>query len=670
MARPSKAETLAAIHREALTEFDAVQSALRDVRLECLTDRRFATVTGGQWEGLTAQFENKPMLEVNKVHLAVLRLINEFRNNKVTVDFVSKEGDEYDKLADLCDGLYRADEQDSGAEEAYLNAFEEAVTGGFGAFRLRTAYEDEEDDEDERQRIRIEPIFDADTSVFFDLQAKRQDKADARKCWVITSYTREAYTEEFGDDPQTWPKMEDGRLFDWFTPDVVYVAEYYRVEEKPETIHIFRHLDGREERFPESVLEDQPETMLELEALGAVKVREKKVKRRRVHKYILSGGGILEDCGVIAGRHIPVVPVYGKRWFVDGIERCMGHVRLAKDAQRLKNMQLSKLAELSAKSSVPKPIFLSEQVSGHEQVWADDAVNDYPFLTVNPVTDANGQIMPSGPIAYTQPPQIPPAMAALLQLTEVDMAEILGNNQQAEKVVSNTSGKAIEMIQQRLDSQAFIYMDNMRIAVRRAGEIWLSMAREVYVEEGRKMKTAAPDGTTGSAELAKPTLNEDGELEYENDSTEADFDLYASTGPTSESKRQSTVRNLISIMAVTQDPETLQVLNSLVLMNMDGEGMQDLRDWVRARLIRMGAVKPTEEEAQQLAQEAQNAKPDPQAAYLESAAAAEKAKTIKTLADAELSQAKTAETYAGIDAAEIETAIKAAQALQPQNPVQ
>jgi hypothetical protein len=35
--------------------------------------------------------------------------------------------------------------------------------------------------------------------------------------------------------------------------------------------------------------------------------------------------------------------VYGKRWFVDNIERCMGHVRLAKDPQRLKNMQLSKL---------------------------------------------------------------------------------------------------------------------------------------------------------------------------------------------------------------------------------------------------------------------------------------------------------------------------------------
>ena len=48
---------------------------------------------------------------------------------------------------------------------------------------------------------------------------------------------------------------------------------------------------------------------------------------------------ILEDAGYIAGKCIPIVVVYGKRWFVDNIERCMGHVRLAKDAQRLKTLQ-------------------------------------------------------------------------------------------------------------------------------------------------------------------------------------------------------------------------------------------------------------------------------------------------------------------------------------------
>ena len=166
MPRQSKEQRFADIHADALAEFDEIQAAMRDERLQCLKDRRFYSIPGAQWEGaLGDQFENKPKFEVNKIHLAVIRIINEYRNNRITVDFVPKEGTENDKLADTCDGLYRADEQDSVAEEAYDNAFEEAVGGGFGAWRLRTCYEDEEDPENEKQRIRIEPIFDAEQAV-------------------------------------------------------------------------------------------------------------------------------------------------------------------------------------------------------------------------------------------------------------------------------------------------------------------------------------------------------------------------------------------------------------------------------------------------------------------------------------------------------------------------
>ena len=148
MARMTRSERLATVHQDALQEFDDIQSAMREGRLQCLEDRRFYSIAGAQWEGnLAEQFNNKPRFEVNKIHLSVMRIINEYRNNRITVDFVSKDGTSDDKLADTCDMLFRADEQDSGADEAYDNAFEEAVGGGFGAFRLRTEYEDEYDEE-------------------------------------------------------------------------------------------------------------------------------------------------------------------------------------------------------------------------------------------------------------------------------------------------------------------------------------------------------------------------------------------------------------------------------------------------------------------------------------------------------------------------------------------
>jgi len=673
MAR-SKAEKWAAIHSEAMAEFDAIQSALRDERLQCLQDRRFYSIAGAQWEGqIGEQFESKPRFEVNKIHLAVIRIINEYRNNRITVDFVSKDGEsEYDKLAETCDGLYRADEQDSGAEEAYDNAFEEAVGGGFGAWRLRTVYEDEEDDEDERQRIRIEPIFDADSCVFFDLNAKRQDKADAKRCFVLTAMTRDAYAEEWGDDPASWPKDIFQHEFDWLTPDLVYVAEYYRVEETSETVRVFEMLDGEEERHTDAELEaDDGALLVELQAIGAKEVRQKKVKRRKVRKYILSGRAVLEDCGYIAGKHIPIVPMYGKRWFIDGVERCMGHVRLAKDAQRLKNMQLSKLGEISALSSVEKPIFTPEQIAGHQMMWAEDNIKNYPYLLINPVTDAMGQQVVGGPAAYTKAPNLPPAMAALLQITEQDMQDVLGNQQQGDKVVSNISGKAIEMIQQRLDMQTFIYMSNMAKSVKRSGEIWLSMAKDIFVEPGRKMKAITSGGTSEAVELMRPTLNkETGEVEFENDLSEAEFDIAVDVGPSSSSKRQATVRALTGMMQVTQDPETMQVLSAMALMNIEGEGVSDVRDYFRGKLVRLGAVKATEQEAEQMQAEMQGQQPDPQAMYLMSAAKEAEAKAMKaqadtvlTVAKSEQTRAQTIETLSNVSANQQKAAIETAQAI-------
>lgn len=657
MARISKEQRLANLHAEALSQFDNVQTALRDERLQCLQDRRFYSLAGAQWEGpLWDIYENKPKFEVNKIALAVMRIISEYRNNRITVDFVSKDGAENDKLADTCDGLYRADEHDSVANEAYDNAFEEAVGGGFGAWRLRTTYEDDEDEDNERQRIQIEPIFDADSSVFFDLNAKRQDKADARFCYVIYSMTYESYKEEWNDDPTDWPKIIHQYEFDWATPDVVYIAEYYKVEDVTETIRIFRAIDGTEERYKSSEFTDDPALEETLAAIGSVEVRQRKIKSRRIHKYIMSGGKVLEDCGYIAGKCIPIVPVYGKRWFVDNVERCMGHVRLAKDAQRLKNMQLSKLGEISALSSVEKPILTPEQIAGHQLMWAEDNLKDYPYLLINPITNADGSQAISGPVAYTRSPAIPPAMAALLQVTEQDMQDILGNPQAGEKVVSNVSGKAVEMIQQRLDMQTFIYMSNFAKAMKRCGEIWLSMAKEVYVEEGRQMKVITANGDTDSVTLMQPTVDQEtGEVIMANDLGTAKFDVDVDVGPSSSSKRAATVRALTGMMQITQDPETLQVLGAMAMMNMEGEGVGDVQDYFRKRLIRMGVVKPTDAEAEALMAEMQAAgqQQDPNAIFLQAAAeeavakaAKARADTVETIASAELKRAQTAETIA------------------------
>lgn len=667
MAR-SKEEKLALIHQEAVRDFEKIQTAMRDERLQCLQDRRFYSIAGAQWEGpLGIQFENKPKIEVNKIHLAVMRIINEYRNNPIGLSFVSKDGKGADKLAESCAALYRADEQDSCAEEAYDNAFEEAVGGGFGAWRLRTEYEDESDEDDERQRIRIEPIFDADSCVFFDLDAKRQDKSDAKRCYVLTSMTYDAYRDEWGDDPASWGKQIHQRMFDWLTPDVVYVVEYYRVEEVSDYVITFTGLDGSEKKVRESEMDDDDE--VELFNTGYRESRRKKVKTRRVHKYIMSGSKILEDCGYIAGQCIPIIPVFGKRWFIDNVERCMGHVRLAKDPQRLKNMQLSKLAEISAVSSVQKPIFTPEQISGHQLMWAEDNLKNYPYLLINQLTDMNGNPVAVGPQAYTNSPEVPPAMAALLNMTEQDMKDVLGNQDQTDKIVSHVSGEAIELVQNKLDMQTFIYVSNMAKAVKRCGEVWLSMAKDVLVEPGRKMKGIVEHGGTETIELMRPVLGESGAVEYENDLSSAKLDVAVKVGPSSSSKRAAAVKSITNMMQVTQDAETLGVLSAMAMVNMEGEGATDVRDYFRKKMVRMGVIKPTESEAQELQAELQNQQPDPQVEFLKASAEQARAEAIRgransvlSMAKAKEAEAKTLATLSGIDIKKQDQILKTIQA--------
>jgi hypothetical protein len=224
-------------------------------------------------------------------------------------------------------------------------------------------------------------------------------------------------------------------------------------------------------------------------------------------------------------------------------------------------------------------------------------------------------------------------------------------------MVSNVSGKAVEMIQARVDMQTFIYMSNFAKGMKRCGEIWLSMAKDVYTESKRRMKTLTQTGETDVVELMQPTIDQEtGEIVMANDLGAAAFDVNVDVGPSSSSKKAATVRALTGMLQITQDPETAQVLGAMAMMNMEGEGIEDANSYFRKKLLRMGVVQPTDKEKEELMAEMQNTPQDPNTMYLQAAAANEEAKaakaradTVETIAAAELKRAQTVETLSKVD---------------------
>lgn len=171
------------------------------------------------------------------------------------------------------------------------------------------------------------------------------------------------------------------------------------------------------------------------------------------------------------------------------------------------------------------------------------------------------------------------------------------------------------------------------------------------------MKGIGVAGELETIQLSKPMLTAEGEMVVENDLSEAQFDVAVDVGPSSSSRRSATVRALTGMMAITNDPETQQVLQAMAMMNLEGEGVADVREFFRKKLIRMGVVKPTQQELDELMAELEGKGQDPNAIFLAAAAEEAQAKAakaradvVKTLADADLAQARTIETLNKTDA--------------------
>ncbi|QPQ55587.1 hypothetical protein IC614_03015 [Allosphingosinicella flava] len=679
-ARKTRAQRLAEVHERAMRRFDAIWAVEREERLQSLADRRFATIRGAMWEGQYAFGDGPidengdpidsgfPKMEVPKFYRAYRRVLSEYRSSRKTVDFRPKGSSSDKRSADNLDGLYRADENGTpgGGQYAYANAFQEGSKGGRGGWRLRAVYEDESDEENDSQRIRLEPIYDYDIRAFFDLNDLSETKSESRYGFLLTPYTRDAFEAEWPDhDPSTFTGKLDWN-FDWVTPEVVIVAEYYEVEDRSVLRRTFRNIATNEEiTLDDGDLTEGAEGETredELLSTGWEEVRARRIKRQRVHKYILSGAECLEDAGIIPGKYIPIIPYYADRCVVDGIERAQGVIRPVIDSTRLYNLMVSGLAEAAAGPASDTPIAAPEQMPGNiPTIWARRFVDRPSYLPLEPIRNAEGEVVQSGLSGSLPVAQVSPNMAALIQVAGADILDIMGESDRPEAVPSNTSAQAIELVNDEADLNDYLWRDQFANSLMWSGTVWLEMAKDLYVEEGREMDAIDDKGIKSKVKLSEPAIGPNGERYIKNDLTAGNYDVEVDVGPATKTKQDATVRAMLGISQTAVAAQKMDWASGalgVAILNMEGEGIDGYQNWVRQQGLREGWVEPSEEERLQLEEEAQNTatQPDPQAMLIQAATAQAEAeamlaqsRTVETEAKAEQARAKTAEILAGID---------------------
>lgn len=538
--------------------------------------------------------------------------------NPVTVDFEPRSSAR-EEGADLLDGLYRSDDRNNSSIEAFRIGAQESVVCGYGAWMLYTEYETNQMG-DYNQVIRRKPLYEANNKVFWDANAKLQDKSDAERVTIIHAYTEDAYREMASEllsiEPEevqiaNFKTPEQSYVFPWYSEnDSVYVGEIFMRELVTVKNVTLATPMGEDITLREYDLVDVMDELLDG---GYDIVGEKEVETYMVTRYLASGAEILDE-SVIAGENLPVVPVYGERGFVEDEEYYEGIVRLAKDPQRLRNFQMSYLADIVSRSPRPKPIFYPEQVQGFEEMYEESgADNNYPYLLQNR-TDVNGADLPLGPVAAMPEQTMPQALAVSIELSRQAVEDVANPGLPQDIADPDLSGKAVYAIQNRLDNQTMVYQTNMKHAKRRDGEIYASMAAEVF-DAPREVTLTLPDGQRKKVQVMEVVMDsETGNIVTLNDISNMEFDVYASVGPSYSSQKDQTRAEIKELMGATSPGTPEYNLLMLTYFNMvDGIDTKPIRDYANKQLVLQGFKEPETEEEMIMMQEAaaMRNQPDP-----------------------------------------------------------
>jgi hypothetical protein len=176
------------------------------------------------------------------------------------------------------------------------------------------------------------------------------------------------------------------------------------------------------------------------------------------------------------------------------------------------------------------------------------------------------------------------------------------------------SGKAFNAMQARMDKQSSIYQEHRKHAQRRDGEVYASMAAEVF-DVAREVKIELPDGTRKTESIMETVLDtKTGEIIVIKDLSNTEFNVYSKITTSFSNQREQDMERIAELMAplVPGDPmrETL-MYEYLSLMN--GSGFEDLREYAKNQQILSGIRKPDTPEEQQLLADSQNQQQEPSA---------------------------------------------------------
>lgn len=581
-------------------------------------DIKFVSVPGHQWdEKLKARRGDRPTYEFPKLRGQVRQVINEMRQSRPQGKVRGAE--ESDRaLAELMQGICRNIESTSNADQAYDIAYQAAVQGGIGYWRICTDYATDDDFE---QDLRVKPIRNP-FAVKCDPAAVEIDRRDAR-FWFVEELIPRSDFERNYPDAALQDFDEDSSCEDWREADQIRIAEYWWKE--PMQRELLALSDGRVVYRDEIKLDDAA-----LQAAGLTVTASRKVDSHKVMMRLTNGHEWLTEPYEFPSKFIPIVPCWGEIQNIDGEDYFQGLVRPAKDQQRLHNVH--KTAAIEAVAKAPKAPFILKMrwIKGLERFWNRANAEDYPYLPI--ADDAPDSAMPQ----RAQQAEVPAALLQLAAIDNDDMKAATGIYDASLGARSNeTSGRAINARKLQGATANFDYIDNLAYAIRYTYEILVDMIPRVY-DTPRVVRVLGADGGEKWKQLYQEVIDPaTGQTVVLNDIRKGKYDVVVTVGPSFATQRMEAVdafTTMLGQMGPGLPPPIATLMAYTAVKNMDVPGTEELDKAFRKLLLSQGLVEP--QDGEQPPEPPQGPPPDPRA----------EAQARKLLADAELAAAKTEHT--------------------------
>jgi hypothetical protein len=556
---PSKAdETLLETARK---RFQLCVDAERKIRESALADLEFRA--GDQWEpSIRAQREAKfrPCLTLNVLPAREKQILNDLRQNRpaIKVHPVDDKGDQ--ETAEVFQGLIRHIEYDSNADVAYDTAVASAVRGGFGYYRIVTEYENPFSPNQVLKVKRVRNPF----TVYVDPNCQEPDYSDAKFYFVFEDLTKDEYRSQYPDSDlagiDDWTSIGDTPP-DWLAKDSVRIAEYWYIEETPETLVTLR--DGSS-----AIKSSLPEGFSETEIVAQ---RETRVPVVRFCKH--NAQEVLERVEW-RGRWIPIIPVLGDELDVDGERSLEGLVRHVKDAVKMGNMMAS--AQVETIGMVPRsPWLVAEgQIAGYEDLWNQANRENLAYLPYKP-TDLMGQpVQP--PQRLISEPAVQAITQARLQFND-DLKAITGMyDAQLGQRSNETSGRGILARQQQGQLGNFHYSDNLTRAQRHEGRILVDLIPKIY-DTPRVLRIIGEDGEQKTTLVNGHMLGQDDPrlqgVKNIYDLSAGTYDVTVASGPSFQTRRLEAVASQLEV--IRSVPQLFPLVGDLIAKNMDWPGADE-----------------------------------------------------------------------------------------------